>query len=254
LSQRNINSLNKFKHNILINKKNVVFGKKLSEPPKIFSKIFNLNLQKMKKNKSNLDSLINTKTYNLFYHIINTNPILKNKNKNLTNISEMSKISFGKKNVKNKKEDLSIHKNKTIEEYKTLSPKKVNLYKPIKININCFQDNSKSRTKNNSNIKKSLSTCIKNDNKKGNVIQTISKFQKKYLYEKSRLKGYINLPLKGKIDTTRKKGPKYKSALDLFKKELELMKLVNPKLIEMEKDRDEKRLNFLKNKLCHKKF
>ena len=72
----------------------------------------------------------------------------------------------------------------------------------------------------------------------------------KYFYnkEKNYLIGYQK-PFNKEIPLLRKGVPKYKSTGELYRKELDMFKLVNSEKIKLEEDENNRRLNYLKKKI-----
>ena len=66
--------------------------------------------------------------------------------------------------------------------------------------------------------------------------------------EKKHLVGYIK-PIKKEIPYIRKGIPKYKSTGELYKKELDLFKIVNPDKMRFEEEESKKHLNYIKKKI-----
>ena len=69
-----------------------------------------------------------------------------------------------------------------------------------------------------------------------------------YKKEKQDINGYIK-PIKKEPPILRKGYPKYKSGKEIYKKELNLLKLVNPQKLKQEEDENYRRDNYLKKKI-----
>ena len=76
----------------------------------------------------------------------------------------------------------------------------------------------------------------------------MSIINKNYKLEKKLLKGYIKKKIKEELNLRREK-VKYKPFINIYKKELELLKLVNPASQKLDEEKEEKRLKALKRKL-----
>ena len=66
--------------------------------------------------------------------------------------------------------------------------------------------------------------------------------------ENRHINGYVK-PLKKHIIITKKGNPKYISGKEVYKKDMDLLKLVNPEKLKIEEIENEKRINYLKRKI-----
>ena len=98
---------------------------------------------------------------------------------------------------------------------------------------------------NEKNICFSLDNKIENYEK--NNIKTIYDINKKFDVEKRLLKGFIKPAIKER--SYRKSVPKYKSTINIYKKELELYKLVNPIKYKLDEDKKIKELKYFQEKI-----
>ena len=260
LNKKEVKSLKIFRKNLLLNSTNVINGKELNKPKDIFQKRYNINhnvifINPIKDFKKNKDCLINLNTYRNMYNSINNNPLTSLKaNNNIINLN-----SFSKKE-KNKNKDI-LSRPRSVINIKSINNK---IYK-IKINKNINNilhlpdkyEISKKETKrydteedykdifNNKLIMKSHSY---NDIVYNEKIHSLKNLKYFYNKEKNYLIGYQK-PFNKEIPLLRKGVPKYKSTGELYRKELDMFKLVNPEKIKLEEDENNRRLNYLKKKI-----
>ena len=225
------NSLNRFKNKLLINSnKDEINGVNIIKPNKIFQKRYRIFsnvmfITPLRKSKSEHDLLVNSSSYRSLYNSINNNK--------LTKLIEREDNTI--KN-RNKSSNRNRHKAKpsTILNLKN----EYNLFKPEK------QEFKKSESK-----RYDTEEEYKDIENKTNV-HSRGKMNKDYNKEKT----YINILKK---DTNKKKptivlkkgNPNFKSMKDVYIKEIEMMKLVNPDLMKREEYENEKRDGFLKRKI-----
>ena len=212
--------LNKFKNNILNNSNN-----KLEYPKKIFNFKYQINSNVMfinptKHSQPIHDAEINLKTYHILYNTINKNEITKLKeNRNY----EINKIIYDRfyrpSSVTNIRSENVI-----------FSPEK---YKFEKCGTKRY-DTEENYKDNNINNKYKVHTL-------GNI-------KKENDNESRHINGYVK-PLKKHIIITKKGNPKYISGKEVYKKDMDLLKLVNPEKLKIEEIENEKRINYLKRKI-----
>ena len=103
----------------------------------------------------------------------------------------------------------------------------------------------KNNNDNEKNICLSLDNKIQNCDK--NNIKTLYDLNKKCRIEKNLLKGFIRPQIKER--SFRKAVPKYKSTMNIYKKEWELYKLVNPIKYKLDKEKQLKELKYIQEKI-----
>lgn len=219
------NRLKKFKSDILNNSENIFNGKELKEPNKIIKRKYRINhnvffVNPIKKSKINHDTQINLDIYRALYKSINNNKItrLRNSNSELNNLIQKSKKIFRPNSV------ITLQK-----KYKILQPEKYNFTKR-----ETKRYDTEEEYKENIKIKKN--------------INSLKDINEEYKKEKQDINGYIK-PIKKEPPILRKGYPKYKSGKEIYKKELNLLKLVNPQKLKQEEDENYRRDNYLKKKI-----
>ena len=262
LSQKEIESLNKLKNNLLLNSTHVINGKKISKPKDIFQKRYNINHDIMFINpvkelskKKDIDKSINLNTYNLLYKSINNNSLTRIKDKYINNYKfkddKKTKIIRPKSviNIRNDNPKL-INRNNKHQSNSVFLPEKLEFKNDESKRYDTEEDyfdifsQSKNKNKNFNNIKShSMNEKI---NKKN--IHFFIDLKKNSRIEKKHLVGYIK-PIKKEIPYIRKGIPKYKSTGELYKKELDLFKIVNPDKMRFEEEESKKHLNYIKKKI-----
>ena len=204
----------------------------------------------------NKDSSPNKKPF-----INETNTTYYNENKNLNyktrNIKEITN-QFKKNIFNSKKTESDISKDNSTKEgfYKSLSKwtnsKNSMEYvykekdKDKDINDILFQENENEKTNNNIYISQNYNSRNYVENKKDNV-RTSSDLFRKCFEEKKLLKGFIKA--KKKEGQFRKYMPKIKSTINIYKKEWEMEKLVNPIRFKIEEENELKKIKMMKEKL-----
>ena len=287
-SNKEIDSLKKFKKNLLNNSANVINNKELNKPKEIFQKKYNINhnvmfINPIKDSSKNKDLLINLNTYRILYKSINNNSLtaLKNNRYNINNIKDDNKINhinINKYKDKNKVK-FKIVRPKSVINIKTNNKLFNNISKKInKLNLSNNQNQynqlnnkiflpekyeiSKNETKRydteddykdifnqNKNCNKLYSKSHStNDLNLKNKIHSFIDLKKYYKNEKTHLVGYQK-PYRKEVPLLRKGIPKYKSTAELYKKDLEMFKIVNPEKIKLEEDENNRRMNYLKKKI-----
>ena len=261
LNKKEVDSLKKFKKNLLMNSNNVINGKKLNEPKDIFQKKYNINyniifINPLKESSKNKDFLINLNTYRIMYKSINNNPLTYLRNNIINNLNYNNKIKY-----------INNEKNKI--KYKLSRPRSViNIKSNNKLNKN---DNSNKNTNNLIHFPKKYEIS-KNETKRYDTdedfnnnkfiikshsckdiifkdkIHSFKKLKKFYKNEKNHLAGYQK-PFNKEIPLLRKGIPKYKSYGELYRKELDMFKIVNPEKIKLQENENNRRLNYLKKKI-----
>ena len=262
LSQREIKLLNKLKNNLLLNSTYVINGKKISKPKDKFQKLYNINhnimfinpIKELSKNKNEeKDKSLNLNTYNLLYKSINNNSLTRIKDKYINNYKlkgeKKTKIIRPKSiiNIKKNNQKLIDNKNKK-QSISVFLPEKIELKnnesKSYDTEEDYFDIFSKSRNKNTINIKShSMNEKINKNN-----IHYFINLKKNSKNEQRHLVGYIK-PLKKEMPEVRKGIPKYRSTGELYKKELDLFKIVNPDKMRFEEEENKRRLNYIKKKV-----
>ena len=275
LSKKEIESLKKFKNNLLINSTNIINGRELNRPKDIFLKKYKVNHNVMfvnpVKNK-NKDMLINLNTYHLLYKSINNNPLTYLKNKNMINSAKTKNkkkyiiarpksvinIKYNNKlyntlnnNNKLDKNNNNIKKNIDKSNYIFL-PEKHEFKNNESKRYDTEEDYKDTFNKNRNNNELSLSQSINGINPKSNIHYFLD-LKKYYKNEKNHLIGYQK-PFRKEIPLIRKGNPKYKSTGELYKKDLDLFKLVNPEKLKIEEDENNKHINYLKKKIEKEKI
>lgn len=278
LNKKEIESLKNLKNKLLNNSRNIINGKELNQPNEIFQKIYNINhnvifINPTKNLSKNKDKLINLNTYHILYKSINNNPLtaLKINNtidnqiyyKKINNLNKGNikvKIKLGRPksviNIKSASKLLNNRNHKNINSVNIDINKKIPkiprilLPKKYEISKNESQrydteDDYKDIFNENKNKIGSHSTNNIHLNKK---IHYFIDFKKCHKNEKKFLMGYQK-PYRKEIPLLRKGIPKYKSMAELYKKDLEMFKIVNPDKIKLEEEENKRRMNFLKKKI-----
>ena len=223
LNSKQKNSLKKFKNKILINSNN-----EIKLPNKIFKNKYKISsnvmlINPIKYSQPNHDSEINLNTYRILYSSINNNK--------LTKLIDNNKNQFELK--KNKNEYNRYDRPNSVmnirNDYKLFLPEKYH-----------FKKSETKRTDTEENKKDNLNNKSK--------VHSLEDITKEFINEKNHINGFIK-PIRKQNVILRKGNPKYKSGKELYKKELDLFKLVNPQKLKMEEDENEKRNNYLKRKI-----
>ena len=154
----------------------------------------------------------------------------------INNKNEEIKSNDKVKDIKNYFDSLYLNKNKN--KFKTLEYESKTKYKELlseeneyKIKDNIFLD-KKTRNNKNNNLMN---------------IRTMSDLHKNLNLEKKLLVGYVKPKIIQRI--YRRAVPKYKSSLNIYKKEWDLIKLVNPIKYKLDEEKKMKELKFLREKL-----
>jgi hypothetical protein len=223
LSSKQKNSLKKFKNKILINSNN-----EIKLPNKIFKNKYKISsnvmlINPIKYSQPNHDSEINLNTYRILYSSINNNK--------LTKLIDSNKNQFELKRNKNEynRYDRPNSVMNIRNDYKLFLPEKYH-----------FKKSETKRTDTEENKKDNLNNKSK--------VHSLEDITKEFINEKNHINGFIK-PIRKQNVILRKGNPKYKSGKELYKKELDLFKLVNPQKLKMEEDENEKRNNYLKRKI-----
>jgi len=262
LSQKEIESLNKMKNNLLLNSTYVINGKKIIKPKEIFQKRYKINhnimfinpVKELSKSKDK-DKSINLNTYNLLYKSINNNSLTRIKDKYINNYKfkgENKEKRARPKSVINIRSDNpklidNIFNKKSnsifLPEKLELKNEESKRYDTEEDYFDIFNQN-KNINKNKNNFKSH--SMIEKINK--NNIHFFIDLKKNSKNEKKHLVGYVK-PSKKEMPYIRKGKPKYKSTGELYKKELDLFKIVNPDKVKFEEEEDKRSLNNIKKKL-----
>lgn len=261
------NILNKLKKNIMTNSTNTIFGRKLKKPDNKFVEQFNINyniyfnypIKKQKNKNVEKDSKV---YFRDLYEALNKDRVKKKLNMRKKKENAMNS------DIKNKSknESNSFHKN-VIKEYVYHTPRN-NI---VQQNENNKMINTDQRVIQNYCHDKNrnyLDTIMKNKNKFNTVyklrekydnlssndkkeemssIRTLTNIYQKCNLEKKLLNGFIK-PIIKEVHF-RKTVPKYNSAANIYKKEMELYKIVNPIRHKLDEERKMKELKLIQEKL-----
>ena len=277
LSEKEKKRLKIFKRKIINNSINLINGVQFPKPKSKFYNKFELNYNVMFKNplNSQKDSKINVNIYNLLYKSINNNPLTKLKNNESRNNIE-NNIIESYKNLKENNKDNKENKRYLYKEDNSLSSSlfdttsKINSKKKIIQRVNSAISlpklqtfkmlesirNTTSKTieqldNDMTNSNNNISQKQKNNNQSlgvGKNISLVVDLKKHCNMEKRLLRGYIR-PVSKDAAFYRKAHPKYKSTADIYKKELDLLNIVNPKIFKMEEEKIMKQEIYLKRQL-----
>ena len=222
LNNKQKTSLKKFKNILLINSNNPI-----KSPAKLFRNKYRINsnvilINPLKYSQPKHDSEINSNSYRMLYNSINNNKLTRLIDNRTNEIKKRNKNIYNKhyrpNSVMNIRRDNKIY-----------LPEK----QPSK-NIESVKYDTEDNSKDNFNNKKNIHSL-------GNINKEFNK-------EKKFIGGYTK-PIKKRSITLRKGNPKFKSGKELYKKELDLFKLVNPQKLKMEEKEIEKRNIYLKRKI-----
>ena len=260
------NILNRLKKNLMTNSTNTIFGRKLKKPDNKFVEQFNINYKiyfnypiKKQRNKNNeKDSKI---YFRDLYDALNKDRVRKK-------LNIRKKENYINSDIKNKSKNESNSFNKNItNEYLYQTPKSNIIQK----NENNKMINTAPRVIQNycyDNNKNYLDTLIKNKNKFNTIyklgekyddlssndkkevisgIRTLTNIYQKCNLEKKLLNGFIK-PIIKEVHY-RKTVPKYNSTVNIFKKEMELYKIVNPIRHKLDEERKMKELKLIQEKV-----
>ena len=265
LSQKEIESLNKLKNNLLLNSTHIINGKKISKPKDIFQKRYNINhnimfinpVKELSNNKDK-DKSINLNSYNLLYKSINNNSLTRIKDKYINNYKfkdeKMKKIRRPKSviNIIRNDNPKIINTNNKHQSSSVFLPEKLELNndesKRYDTEEDYFDIFGQNRNKKNNNNKVNIKSHSMNEKINKRNIHFFIDLKKNSTKEKKNLVGYIK-PLKKEMPYIRKGVPKYKSTGELYKKELDLFKIVNPDKLRFEEEENKRRLNYIKKKI-----
>ena len=79
-------------------------------------------------------------------------------------------------------------------------------------------------------------------------VHSLENIRKDFKNEIQHINGFVK-PVRKHIITLKKGNPRYKSGKEIYKKELEILKIVNPDKMKLEEEENEKRINYLKKKI-----
>ena len=262
------NILNKLKKNIMTNSTNTIFGRKLKKPDNKFVEQFNINyniyfnypLKKQKNKNKEKDSKV---YFRDLYDALNKDRVRKKLNIR----KKENDINSDIKN-KSKNESHSFHKNIN-NEYLYQTPRnniekkdennKIASTDPRVIENYCHDKNNnyldtiiKNKNKNKFNtvykIREKYDDLSSNEKKEGiSSIRTLTNIYQKCNLEKKLLNGFIKPIIKEAH--YRKTVPKYNSTANIYKKEMELYKMVNPIRHKLDEERKMKELKLIQDKL-----
>ena len=264
------NILNKLKKNIMTNSTNTIFGRKLKKPDNKFVEQFNINYNiyfkypiKKQKNKNNeKDSKV---YFRDLYEALNKDSVRKK-----LNLRKEKKENYINSDIKNKSknESNSFNKNKNIiNEYLYQTPRnniiqnnennKMSSTAPRVIQNYCHDKNRnyldeiiKNKNKFNTvyKIREKYDDLSSNEKKEEiSGIRTLTNIYQKCNIEKKLLNGFIK-PIIKEVHY-RKTVPKYNSTANIYKKEMELYKMVNPIRHKLDEERKMKELKLIQEKV-----
>ena len=276
------NALKKFRKKILSNSTNIIFGRKLKKPDEKFIHQFLINynvyfnnpIKKNKLKKTDTETESNTK-FNLeeLYRILNKKKVqnrlnllkkeiklkLKESNKdNENNDNNNNNDNDGVNKSGSKiKEKIMDHISKSIDIENIKNKNNKNFFNTILSNKNKFNSiEYESKTKNSDFLYDKTEENKNMDNKKEELnnnlgIRTLYDLDKKCSLEKKSLVGF-NRP-KIKDAYYRKYIPKYKSSINIYKKEWDLYKVVNPIKFKLDEEKELKEFKLFQDKLKKEK-
>ena len=277
------NALKKFRKKILSNSTNIIFGRKLKKPDEKFIHQFLINynvyfnnpIKKNKLKKTDTETESNTK-FNLeeLYRILNKKKVqnrlnllkkeiklkLKESNKdneNNNNNNNNNDNDGVNKSVSKIKEKIMDHISKSIDIENIKNKNNKNFFNTILSNKNKFNSiEYESKTKNSDFLYDKTEENKNMDNKKEELnnnlgIRTLYDLDKKCSLEKKSLVGF-NRP-KIKDAYYRKYIPKYKSSINIYKKEWDLYKVVNPIKFKLDEEKELKEFKLFQDKLKKEK-
>jgi len=277
------NALKKFRKKILSNSTNIIFGRKLKKPDEKFIHQFLINynvyfnnpIKKNKLKKTDTETESNTK-FNLeeLYRILNKKKVqnrlnllkkeikLKLKESNKDNENNNNNNNNNDNDGVNKsgskiKEKIMDHISKSIDIENIKNKNNKNFFNTILSNKNKFNSiEYESKTKNSDFLYDKTEENKNMDNKKEELnnnlgIRTLYDLDKKCSLEKKSLVGF-NRP-KIKDAYYRKYIPKYKSSINIYKKEWDLYKVVNPIKFKLDEEKELKEFKLFQDKLKKEK-
>ena len=276
------NALKKFRKKILSNSTNIIFGRKLKKPDEKFIHQFLINynvyfnnpIKKNKLKKTDTETESNTK-FNLeeLYRVLNKKKVqnrlnllkkeiklkLKESNKdNENNDNNNNNDNDGVNKSGSKiKEKIMDHISKSIDIENIKNKNNKNFFNTILSNKNKFNSiEYESKTKNSDFLYDKTEENKNMDNKKEELnnnlgIRTLYDLDKKCSLEKKSLVGF-NRP-KIKDAYYRKYIPKYKSSINIYKKEWDLYKVVNPIKFKLDEEKELKEFKLFQDKLKKEK-
>lgn len=276
------NALRKFRKKILSNSTNIIFGRKLKKPDEKFFRQFIINhnvyfnnpIKKNKLKKSDTETESNSR-FNLedLFRILNKKRVqnrlnlkkemnlkLKEANKDNEN-NDNNNINNEKEGMNNSvskiKEKIMNHINKSIDAENIKNQNNKNFFNTILSNKNKFNSMEyESKTKYSDFLFDKNEENKNKGDKKGELsnnlgIRTLYDLDKRCLLEKKSLIGF-NKP-KIKDAYYRKYVPKYKSSINIYKKEWELYKVVNPIKYKLDEEKELKEFKLFQDKLKKEK-
>jgi hypothetical protein len=212
-------------------------------------------------NNKDKDKSINLNTYNLLYKSINNNTITRIKDKYINNY----KFKDEKKTkIIRPKSVINIIKNYNLKIISTTNKHQSNsVFLPEKLELK--NDESKrydteedyfdifSHSRNKNKFKNNIKSHSMNEKISISNIHFFMDLKKNSKNEKKHLVGYIK-PYKKVMPYIKKGAPKYKSTGELYKKELDLFKIVNPDKMRFEEEENKRRLNYIKKRIEKNRF
>ena len=247
--EHKIHALNQLKKKLISNSKNKINGRELQKPPKEFYEKFQI-----------------------FHNILFVNPINKSKEKVKYVVRDskyyvsdfyktLNQVNDKKKKRIKIKKSLNININDNEDDNKYLYNNKFSNCPKIKLNDNTLftlPPKIKQKTilkKNNTEaeiLAREPNSIIDKKNikiiKTGNDYRLYNDIKKNYNDEKKLLHGFIK-PVKKNERLYRRYLPKYKSAVDIIKKEFETFKLVNPIRVKLDDEKEKKEIKLIQKKI-----
>ena len=279
------NALKKFRKKILSNSTNIVFGRKLKKPDEKFfhqyiinyNIYFNNPIKKNKLKKTDTETESNAK-FNLdeLYRILNKKRVqnrlnllkkemnlkLKESNKDNSNNDNHDNNNDNHKDGDNNsrskiKEKIMNHISKSIDIENIENKNNKNFFDAILSNKNKFNSiEYESKAKYNDFLFDKNEENNNMEDKKGELnnnlgIRTFYDLDKKCLLEKKSLVGFNKPKIKNAY--YRKYVPKYKSSINIYKKEWDLYKVVNPIKYKLDEEKELKEFKLFQDKLKKEK-
>ena len=228
-------SLNEFKTNLLINANKETDRTKSTKPNEIFKNEYKANSNIMlvypfRYSQSNHDFSINSKIYSMLYNSINNNK--------LTRLIHNNGFLIKKRKINKSKIKFDLKRPNSVINITN----KNQLFIPQKREFNKIQSKRY-------DTEREYKEKFNNKNDKNNInIHSMENINQLFVSEKRHISGYKK-PWKKPRIFIKSGNPRFRSGKDVYKKELDLLKLVNPEVIKREEDENKKRNQYLKRKL-----
>ena len=287
LEDSELRALKYIRKKIMSNSKNIVYGRKLKQPSKKFIHKFKINyniyfrnpIKKLKSVKTekkeyfkDLYEILNKEKVKQYLNSLQPHTTLNNSIKNISQ-EKIKKIrdilsankSVNKSQTKETKETILFDdkNNNLIDQSKCLFDNNYLISKDYFDNFISKRENLFSTIENNSS--KNYEHLISKDNEENKKfysmdnnsklinekidIRTLSIMIRNYNLEKKLLPGYVEPTIKEELHL-RKGIVKYRPFINLYKKEMELYKMVNPIRYKLSEEKEEKELKYLKKRLA----